>query len=217
MALRSEGPATTPAGSIAPGDIAGSMPFSYLRTGVLNSNLKGRGMFGQGLHEVTRGSPGFFVGRYRTQTQFSGMNNDLWCFLPAKVGNPHESICILMLGVPGASIAVTNGNPYWADPTVARWPTGQTVDQVEIDERAVAITDTPILEYRFLGWTQAGARVAFLVSHRQVGEYAVIREADGSVHLGLIGGSYLRLVPDPADASRSRATFMPDGASMSAR
>ena len=215
MALRSEGPVTTPIGAIAPGDIAGSMPFSYLRTGVLNSNLRGRGLFGQGFHEVTRGSPGFFVGTYRTQTQFSGMNNDLWCFLPSRVGNPRESLCILMLGLPGASIAVNNSNPYWADPGVAKWPTGQPVDQVEIEERTVAITDTPILEYRFLGWTPAGAHVAFLVSHRQVGEYTVGREPDGSAHLGLIGGSYLRLVPDPDDASRSRATFMANGAAMS--
>ena len=217
MAMRAEGPATTPSGPIAPGEIAGSMPFSYLRTGVLNSDLKGRGLFGQGFHEVTRGSPGFFVGTYRTETQFGGMNNNLWCFLPARAGNSRESLCILMLGLPGASIAVNNSNPYWADPAVAKWPTGQPVDQVEIEEKSVAITDTPVLEYRFLGWTAAGARVAFLVSHRQVGEYTVGREPDGSAHLGLIGASYLRLVPDPDDASRSRATFMPTGATMSSR
>ena len=126
----------------------------------------------------------------------------------------HESVCVLIFGIDRGALAVSNSNPFWVDPSVAKWPRGKPIFPVSIQEQPVTITDTPVLEYRFLGWTSGGAHVAFLVAHREVGQYDVKFEPDGSVHLGLIGGSYIRLVRDHDDPNSAVSIFLATGATM---
>jgi hypothetical protein len=103
-AMRSLGDAATPPSPASAGEIVATMPFAYRRTGVLTSDVKGRGLIDLGFHETTTGAPGFFVGRYGTSTQFGSSVLELWCFLPNRVGGGAESLCLLMLGGPARNL-----------------------------------------------------------------------------------------------------------------
>lgn len=216
QAMRQDGDVSVPTGPVGPGAIAGTMPFTYLRTGILNSDFSQLGgILAPHVHEVVRGSPGFFVGAFAFDNWTYGihMRDGLWCFLPSKVGNPHESLCVILSGA--VSLVVKNSNPYWIDRgIISDGPHGQLMREVEIDPQPVMIADHPHLQYRFLGWTTNGARAEFLVNDRLVGQYDVGAEADGSVHLGLIGRSYLRLTHDEANPAAADASFVPTGARM---
>jgi hypothetical protein len=209
MAMRMSGQPTTPSEAISVGEIVGTMPFAYLRTAVLMSNLKGRGMFSGGYVETSLGAPGFYVGKYRTSSNFAALEWGFWCFLPKRVGGSAESVCLLrpITRETDPVIIKRNSNPFWPD-EAANFPKGNVAEPVVIVERPVEITSTPVLQYRFLGWTAKGAQVQFLVSQRPAGNFDAKLENDGAVHLGMLNGSYIALTHDSKNPALARARFV---------
>jgi hypothetical protein len=112
---------------------------------------------------------------------------------------------------------VPNKDPFWPD-RPAQFPKGiGGANAVVLDERPVDLGQALTLKYRFLRWTVSGAEVEFLVADHPVGTYEATFEADGSVHLGLVGGSYVRLTRAGADLSQAVAEYHPTGATLDTR
>lgn len=215
MAMRPDGETIIPSGPVSNGDIVATMPFAYARTAVLMSDIKGRSIWNRGFHEAAVGAPGYYVGRYRTSTPVAAGEWEQWCFFPSRVGGAHESLCLFMgadhqldpVGI------IPNENPFWPD-RAAKFPQGNGAGNgVVLHEEPIAIAPGLTLKYRFLGWTPSGAEVAFLVADHPAGSYHVKFEPDGSAHLGLLAGSYVKLMRDSSDPARAISTFVPTGAS----
>lgn len=210
-AMRRVGEAETPSGSIAAGEIAGTMPFAFRRTGVTTTDSRDMTFYNPRVR-IPAGSAGYMV----TKFPFSGFMNytqvEIWCFRVPKGDDAERLMCLNYR--PGISNHIEVEERHWPRPKVANGNIFGTTGgpAPAIDERPVQIVPNPVLQYRFDGWSKAGAKVAFLVGGQVSAELQVRQGDDGSVALGLLDGSYLRLTRDPADVSRARSVFVAQGA-----
>lgn len=215
-ALTREGEASTPAGSFGRGEVAGTMPFAYRRTGVLTKDVMPKTFYVRGV-QAPAGAHGFYVGTYVIPGVWPlsrTLSSELWCFDTGPVGGRTGGTCFMLYSqskAPAGGI-YRNNNPYWINPDVAGNPNEISYTALpEIQEGPVEITAHRTLEYRFLGWAGDDARVEFLVGDRPVVQRTVKAESDRSVRLGLLDGGFLRLTRDGVDPTRARSEFIPHG------
>lgn len=217
-AMIRNGPVTVPEGAVRPGEIAGSMPFAYRRTGVLKKDLTQLALWARGVRAVPAGTPGYYVGTWI----FPGFgvptrDYEIWCFDTGKTGGRAEGLCFILGNQNKTKIgwAIKNNTPFWMNPKIAMNPEsnfGTTVP--EIDENGVNINSDNKLQYQFIEWTTKGANVQFLVDGLPVCSKVVEYQPDGSVVLGLLGTSYLQLTRDPSDQTAALSKFVEFGAKL---
>jgi hypothetical protein len=166
------------------------IPFRYRHTAVLTQDVVGYSITVSGV-QAPAGSPGYYAGTFSGGVSPAGPRGpkDMWCFLPRVAGGEREHLCLLRNVAGVAAIAPTRMNPYlWTQFA----PATGTFDYVRtpiFERRPVEIPGDLTLEYRFGGWSDSAARVTEYAAGREVREFTLPRNADGTATLRTIAGT----------------------------
>jgi hypothetical protein len=167
-----------------------SVPFSYIRTGVLRSDVRGS-MFRQ-IHG-TAGSPAYWAG------QFNGPVSgpyDVWCVFPLSDGRgPPSPYCAARPRQYATATVLNPNNPRFF--FVIRFSYGATlVSPFDIEERDVEVEPDLRLEYRFREWDRDDLDLTIYSARSLAHVFSVPRNPDGSADLDTLAGR-VHLTPGP--------------------
>jgi|CXWL01.1.fsa_nt_gi hypothetical protein len=162
-----------------------SVPFSYIRTGVLRSDIRDS-LFG--LVQGTVGSPAYWAGQYGPY--------DVWCIFPRNDGRDDTRPYCLAKSQSVEWATVLNPNNPRFFVTLAYDSMGPRVSPIEIEERDVEVEPDLRLEYRFREWDRDDLDLTVYSARRLAYVFSVPRNPDGSADLDTLAGR-VHLTPGP--------------------
>lgn len=199
-------------GAVRRGVAIVSIPVDYRRTGVLQRDVKDRGLLGFGSTFARAGSVGYWAGRFRDDGLFARPTDpaaDLWCLFDKKADGPSTSShCFLDRGSDrkrriAAVLAPMNPLLVRHFSLNASSPIG---DMPLMEEGPVNIAPDLRVDYTFGSWGSRYAEVYVCVGDGPVDVLRLPRAADGSATLITPLGAYLLNQSDPRD--RGAATVV---------
>lgn len=175
---------------VRPNEAIISVPFSYIRTGVLRDDIRGAI-----IPEIrgSAGSPAYWAGQYGG----AGAPFDVWCVFPRSDGRGNKNpYCAAKDQSAEWAIVLNPNNPRFFV-TLAYDPTGPRVSPFDIEERDVEQVEPDLrLEYRFREWDREDLDLTIYSARRLAYVFSVPRNQDGSADLYTLAGR-VHLTPGP--------------------
>jgi len=192
--------------AVADGGVLATVGYRYRHTAVLTRDVMGFSITVPGV-QAPAGAPGYYAGTFTSSGLHQGAGSmELWCFLPGAVGGKREHLCLLRQTPSLAAIAPTRMNPYlWLQFAPASGTFDYVVAPV-FERREVVIPGDLKLEYRFDGWSAAGAaKLGEFAVGRKVRDFEIAPDARGEIRLRTVAGEFViaHAATDPTQATIS--------------
>jgi|CXWL01.1.fsa_nt_gi hypothetical protein len=179
------GDVTKAQGPIERGDVVLSFPYEYRRTGVLQNDVRGTGVFALRTLYAAVGTPGFMLGEFSTGG--SGRGSQVWCFQRPATEEPERAERIVcFLGAwplnfirPPLLISSFSINPSHHN----------TSDIPVVEEGTVTLPFDLRLEFRMRAWNRRFLQLDLYADGERINTFSVPRAADGSATLPSVAGS----------------------------
>ncbi len=179
------GEVTKAQGPIERGDVVLSFPYEYRRTGVLQNDVRGTGVFALRTLYAAAGTPGFMLGEFSTGG--GGRGSQVWCFQRPAAEEPESAERIVcFLGAwplsfmrPPLLISSFSLNPSHHN----------TSDIPAIEEGAVTLPFDLRLEFRMRTWNRRFLQLDLYAAGERINTFSVPRAEDGSATLPSVAGS----------------------------